>query len=121
VYRETGQWIAENTNSPDKVLDLTDWSLFFSGRPGYIFANVYEAPADPRTRWLVVRAPHVKGHWHYSEVLRELIAGREPVALVPAKADPSQVQIRIYDRQAPPPPPQTATATSSRESAPRRR
>jgi 4-amino-4-deoxy-L-arabinose transferase-like glycosyltransferase len=120
VYRETGQWIAENTSSPDKVLDLTDWSLFFSGRPGYIFANVYEAPTDPSTRWLVVRAPHVNGHWHYSEVLRDLIAGREPVALVPAKADPGQVQIRIYDRQAPPPP-QTATAASSRENETRRR
>ncbi|HEX3446885.1 MAG TPA: glycosyltransferase family 39 protein [Isosphaeraceae bacterium] len=120
VYRETGHWIAENTTAQDKVLDLTDWSLFFSGRPGYIFANVYEAPADPSTRWLVVRAPHVNGHWHYSEVLRELIAGREPVALVPPKADLNQVQIRIYDRQAPPPP-QTATATSSRDSTTRQR
>jgi hypothetical protein len=79
------------------VLDLTDWSLFFSDRPGYIFSNVYEAPLNPRTRWIVARKPHVEGHWHYSQVLRDLIAGREPIALVPPDAGPNRVQIRIYD------------------------
>lgn len=82
------------------MLDLTDWSLYFSQRPGYHFANVYEAPADPNTRWIVVRTPHLVGRWYYCQVLRELIGGREPVALIPPLATPSQVQIRIYDRHA---------------------
>jgi hypothetical protein len=30
-------------------------------------------------------------------MVRELIGGRDPVALVPPQADPDQVQIRIYD------------------------
>jgi hypothetical protein len=113
VYRETGQWLAQNTRISDQVLDLTDWSLFYSGGPGYLFANVYEAPSNPNTRWIVVRQPHVEGHWHYSQVLRELIDGREPVALVPQQADPNQVQIRIYDLRAAPA--QTATKTNDRD------
>ena len=97
VYRATGQWIATNTVRSDEVLDLTDWSLFFSGRRGYVFAGVYDAATNPHTRWIVARRPHVDGHWHYSEVLRSLIGGRAPVALVPPQATPGQVQIQIYD------------------------
>ncbi len=26
----------------------------------------YQAPADPATRWVVVREPHVEGRWHYT-------------------------------------------------------
>ena len=81
------------------MLDLTGWPLYFSELRGYSFANVYEAPADPATRWIVVRQPHVDGHWHYSQVIRDLIGGREPVALVPPRATPNQVQILIYDRK----------------------
>ena len=55
--------------------------------------------ADPATRWIVVRQPHVDGHWYYSGVIRELIGGREPVE-VPARASGNQVQILIYDRLA---------------------
>jgi hypothetical protein len=101
VYRATGDWLSRHADNNDQVLDLTGWPLFFSGRPGYGFADVYDAPADPRTRWIVVRQPHVAGHWHFSQVLRDMIGGREPVALVPPRATPGQVQIRIYDRQAP--------------------
>jgi hypothetical protein len=97
VYRATGEWIARNAKGDEAVLDLTDWSLFFSGRPGYVFSGVYEASTNPRTRWLVVRKPHVEGHWHYSGVIRDLIGGREPVAFLPARAEPRHVQILIYD------------------------
>ncbi|MFI5459032.1 MAG: glycosyltransferase family 39 protein [Isosphaerales bacterium] len=119
VYQETGRWLAHNTRDNDQVLDLTDWSLFFSHRPGYLFASVYEAPANPNTRWIVVRKPHVDGRWHFSEVIRELIGGREPVALVPPQAHSNQVQIRIYDRRSPAP--QTATTTNPRDAGTRRR
>jgi 4-amino-4-deoxy-L-arabinose transferase-like glycosyltransferase len=102
VYHAAGRWLAAHTQTGDQVLDLTDWSLFFSERPGYIFANVYDAPTDPNTRWIVVRKPHVDGHWNYSEVIRKLLAGREPVELIPQGATRDQVQIRIYDRQSPP-------------------
>ncbi len=101
VYEEAGAWIREHAKSGEQVLDLTDWSVFFSKRPGYVFADVYSAPGDPATRWVVVRKPHVDGRWHYSKVVRELIGGRQPVAVLPAAADPRQVQIRVYDRLAP--------------------
>jgi len=119
VYQETGRWLAQNTEDHDQVLDLTDWSLFFSQRPGYLFASVYEAPANPSTRWIVVRKPHVDGRWHYSEVIRTLIGGRQPVALIPPRAHSNQVQIRIYDSHAPVPQP-AATTNPRDEETPRR-
>ncbi len=101
VYVDTGSWIAGHADDRDRVLDLTNWSLYFSERPGYSFAQVYEAPADPNLRWVVVRKPHVDGHWQYSHVLRDLIADREPVAMVPARVAADQVQVRIYDLRLP--------------------
>jgi hypothetical protein len=119
VYIRAADWLAHNTRSTERILDLTDWSVYFSQRPGYSFANVYEAPADPNMRWIVVRKPHVEGHWHYSQVVRALIGDRAPIALVPAEAGPNRVQIRIYDRQAALT--QTARATSQRDAAKRQR
>jgi 4-amino-4-deoxy-L-arabinose transferase-like glycosyltransferase len=101
VYEKTGRWLAVNTRASDQVLDMTDWSLFFSGRRGYRFAEVYEAPTDPKTRWIVARQPHVEGHNHYSVVVREMIGGRRPVAVIPGQAHSKEIQIRIYDRQDP--------------------
>ena len=98
VYYETGAWLAQNTRDADGVLDLTDWSLFFSSRPGYRFAHVYDALADPQVRWIVLRKPHLEGHWIYSKAVRELVADREPAVLVPADPRPGELQLRIYDR-----------------------
>jgi 4-amino-4-deoxy-L-arabinose transferase-like glycosyltransferase len=103
VYHTTAEWLTRNTEGDELVLDLTDWSLYFSRRPGYHFANIYDAPGDPKTRWIVARKPHLLGRWYYSQVLRELIGGRQPVALIPPDATPGQVQIRIYDRLSPAP------------------
>ena len=59
VYHATSEWLTRNTRNHEHVLDLTGWPLYFSQLQGYNFANVYEAPADPTTRWIVVRQPHV--------------------------------------------------------------
>ena len=99
VYYSAGDWLAENTRPEEKVLDLTDWSLFFSRREGYHFAEVYKAPADPQTRWIVVRKPEVDGHWHYSALIRALLSGKTAVAQLPAQAVPGELQISIYDCQ----------------------
>jgi hypothetical protein len=103
VYHTAGDWLARNTRAEEGVLDLTDWSLFFSERGGYHFADVYKAPADPNMRWIVVRRPHVMGHWHYSQIIRDLLGGRDAVAQVPPHAGPAELQISIYDRQSPVP------------------
>jgi 4-amino-4-deoxy-L-arabinose transferase-like glycosyltransferase len=100
VYHEAARWLCDHTRPGDQVLDLNDWPLYLSARPGRTFSHVYEASSDPNLRWLLVRSPHVDGRGHYNRVIRELIAGRTPVALVPADAGPHEVQIRIYDCQA---------------------
>ncbi len=102
VYETAGRWLVEHARQDERILDLTGWPLYFSRRAGYTFADIYTAPTDPSTRWIVVRQPHIDGHWHYSQVVRDLIDGREPIALVPPRVTSGQVQIRIYDRHAPP-------------------
>jgi hypothetical protein len=108
VYRDAGTWLARNADGEGRILDLTDWSLYFSEREGYRFARVYQAPADPRTRWVVVRKPHLNGHWNYSRVVRELVGDRDPVATVPDHSLPGQLQVLIYDLQRRPSPVATA-------------
>jgi 4-amino-4-deoxy-L-arabinose transferase-like glycosyltransferase len=120
VYQTAGEWIEAHTEPADQVLDLTDWSLYFSGRSGYLFANVYEAPYDSRTRWIVVRKPHLEGHWYYSQIVRDLIGGREPVVMVPSDAGPNQVQVRIYDRRSGGGDPRASIAASPLETETRR-
>jgi 4-amino-4-deoxy-L-arabinose transferase-like glycosyltransferase len=99
VYHHTGEWIARNVPGNERVLDMTDWSLYFSGRTGYNFADVYEAPADPHTRWIVVRGGQIDGPWPYCQVLRDLVGDRPPVAQLPQAASPNQLKIEIYDRR----------------------
>jgi 4-amino-4-deoxy-L-arabinose transferase-like glycosyltransferase len=100
VYHAAARWLRENTRPGDQVLDLNDWPLYVSGLPGRTFAQVYEGAADPNLRWLLVRSPHVAGRGHYNQVIRKLIAGRRPVALLPPDPGPREIQIRIYDCQA---------------------
>jgi hypothetical protein len=100
VYYTAGDWLAANTRPEEKVLDLTDWSVFFSGRDGYQLADLHIAPADPSLRWIVARTPDERGEWHYSAVVRQLLRGRDAVARVPTSVAAGETQIRIYDRQA---------------------
>ena len=85
----------------ERVLDMTDWSLYFSGRTGYNFADLYKAPADPQMRWIVVRDGQIDGPSPYCQVIRDLIGDRQPVAQLPAAAASHQMKIEIYDRQTP--------------------
>jgi len=102
-YRDAGQWLALVTAKvPGKVLDMTDWSLFFSDQPGFKLKDIQAAASDPNTRWIVARYAHLRGHWVYSRMLQDLVHGREPAMLFPAHPKPGQLQIRVYDRWAPP-------------------
>jgi hypothetical protein len=101
VYHSTGEWLAQNTTTDEAVLDLTDWSLYFSRRSGYPSADAYKAPLDPRTRWIVVREPGAEDDWHYQHVVHELIGDRDAVAVFPPRAESRQLRIRVYDRKTP--------------------
>ncbi len=99
VYHAAGRWIAQHAGPAEGILDLTDWSLYFSQRPGARFGDVYEAGDDPNLRWILARPSQVEGQWPYSQVLRDLIADRAPVAVIPPRAEAGQVQIQVYDRR----------------------
>jgi 4-amino-4-deoxy-L-arabinose transferase-like glycosyltransferase len=102
-YRDAGQWLAQVTDrNSGKVLDMTDWSLFFSDHPGFNLKDIHTAAGDPNTRWIVARYAHLRGHWVYSRMLQDLVRGREPAILFPAERKPGQLQIRVYDLWAPP-------------------
>ncbi len=103
VYHDAGAWIAEvKAHDHGKVLDLTDWTLYFSRNPGFRFSEVNWAAIDPTTRWVVARKAHIRGHWHYSHLVNDLIGGRQPVATFPRHPARGQLQVKIYDRRTPP-------------------
>ena len=92
----------QQRRSVRSVLDLTNWSLYFSERPGYPFANVYEHPRTRHIRWIVVRKEHVEAAGITVRSSATLIGDREPVATIPPRVvSRDQVQIRVYDRKSP--------------------
>ncbi len=116
-YRMVGSWISGAPETAGRVLDLTDWSLFFGNRPGYGIGKVDEAIHRPDLRWVVLRDAHFNGHGQSSRLARELIAGREPVGRFPETIGPGQIQVIVYDLTTP-----TAAqaAAEAKESAARR-
>nr|WP_303652676.1 glycosyltransferase family 39 protein [Paludisphaera mucosa] len=101
VYWDAGRWLADSATDGE-VLDLTDWSLYFSRLSGSSFAQVREAAANANVRWVVATGSQVDEPSTYSEHLRALIGDRSPVATLPGAPRPGQVQVRIFDRDAVP-------------------
>ncbi len=112
-YRMVGEWISGAPQTENRVLDLTDWCLFFGNRPGFGIGKVEEAAARPETRWVVLREAHLEGHGLSSRLARDLIDGREPVGRFPAEPKPGQIQVIVYDLTTPPASPSTASASAS--------
>ena len=101
-YRMAGWWLEHRdpAHSGD-VLDLTDWSLYFSNQPGFGIGAVAEAAARPGTRFVVVRDAHLNGHGRSSEIARALVAERAPIARFPEHPAPRQIQVAVYDLATP--------------------
>jgi hypothetical protein len=97
-YREAGAYLAQNVPPGARVVDVTGWSLYYADRPGYTFANLIEAPADPQLRWVVVRDAHLKGPWGYCDQLRALVAGLEPIADFTSGTGPRRAHVYVFDR-----------------------
>lgn len=99
-YRTAGAWLADHVEPGSEVVDLTGWSLFYGERPGYTFANLPDASADPDLRYIVVREAHLRGPWGYCARIRELVAGLEPVATFPERPAAGQSRVFVFDRLA---------------------
>src|SRR5262249_53557863 len=102
AYRMAGDWVVHQPGAGGRVLDMTDWSLFFANVPGYGIGKVEEAASRPETRWVVLRQAHLDGHGRSSELARTLVAGRAPVARFPEHPAPRQIQVAVYDLATPP-------------------
>jgi hypothetical protein len=100
-YHQAGAWLAAHAEEPGAVLDLTNWSLYFSERTGYQFGDLYDASRNPQTRWILAQAGHLQGKFPYTRAVRALVGGREPVAVFPASGQDGGSQIAIYDRNEP--------------------
>ena len=96
-YRQAGSWIADHPETDGHVLDLTDWSLYFSQRPGFAFANMITAAAQPETRFVVVRDDQERGPSYASQLARELVDGRTPVIRYPTSDAKTEHAIAIYN------------------------
>ncbi len=101
-YRDAGRWIAHQAEDGETgvVVDLTGWSQFYGGiAPGYTFANLVAAPADPEARWVVAREAHMKGPWEYCDRLRRLVTGLEPVIVFRGSAHHRPTNVYVFDRR----------------------
>jgi hypothetical protein len=99
VYWDAGRWLAGSATNGE-ILDLTDWSLYFSRRPGTTFARVREAAGDPSIRWVVATRSQVERASTYAPTIRELIGDRPPVAVLASGEGENRVQIQIFERAA---------------------
>ena len=95
-YRQAGTWIAEHREAEGKVLDTTDWSIYFSERSGATFKDVPRLATDPYTRYIVVRESQLTADNHVASLLRREIEGCPIVADYPASA-PGGNRVMIYD------------------------
>ncbi|WZO97106.1 glycosyltransferase family 39 protein [Isosphaeraceae bacterium EP7] len=101
-YKDAGGWVSAHVPEGAKIVDVTGWSQFYSGRPGYTFADLHDARPSGSARWIVVRDAHLKGPWIYCDWLREMVAGRTPVASFPPEPVRGVAQVYIFDRETPP-------------------
>jgi hypothetical protein len=99
-YKDAGAWVAEHVPPGEKVVDVTGLTLFYSGHPGYTFANLIQAPQDPNLHWVVVRDNHLRGPWTYCKRLGSLVEGLNPVATFPADAKPGQARVYVFEKPA---------------------
>jgi len=98
-YKQAGRWLSAHADGGSRVVDLTGWSQFYGGRPGYTFADLVAAPGDPAARWVVAREAHLKGPWDYCERLRALVNGLEPVEVFVGSARRRPTRVYLFDRQ----------------------
>jgi hypothetical protein len=96
-YHEAGNWLSLNTPADARVLDLKGWATFYGRRGGYSFDELDQARSDPHLGWLVAHDALLIGPWDYCELLRQTVAGRDPVKSFPERRRPGVAQVHIFD------------------------
>ncbi|WP_435010144.1 ArnT family glycosyltransferase [Tundrisphaera lichenicola] len=96
-YRGAADYLESNVPEGERVVDLTGWSLYYSGRKGYTFGNLIEAMGDRSLSRVVVREAHLKGPWEYCQQVRQLIGDRAPVATYPEVPTREQDKVLVFD------------------------
>ena len=96
LYRQAGSWIADHPEVDGKVLDMTDWSIFFSERQGTTFKDLPQFENDPNTRYIVVQESQLLADNHAASMLKQEIEGCPAVADYHA-TKPVGNRVLIYD------------------------
>ena len=96
-YRAAGNWLSLNTPADARVLDLKGWATYYGQRGGYSFGELDQAGSDPNLGWLVAHDALLIGPWDYCELLRQTVAGRDPIKSFPERRQPGVAQVHIFD------------------------
>jgi hypothetical protein len=96
-YHAAGNWLSAHTPAGARVLDLKGWATFYGQRGGYSFDNLEQAPSDPELGWLVAHDALLIGPWDYCKVLRQTVAGRDPIKSFPERRRQGVAQVHIFD------------------------
>ncbi len=99
-YRLASDFVGQKADPGSRVVDLTGWTQYYAGHPGYTFATVNQTPQDPDLRWVVVRDAHLVGPWEYCELIRRIVKDRKPVATFPETPIRRQSHVYVYDLKA---------------------
>ncbi len=103
-YRLAAEWLTKNVHAGIPIVDVSGWSIYYSWKQGYTFANLPHAVNDPSARYVVVRENHLHGPWTYCKILQSMVTDLDPIQTFPAPNDPASqgaAKVFIFDRQAP--------------------
>ncbi len=96
-YRQAGEWLATTPRGDELVIDPKGFSLYYSEKQGYTFANLSEGTRDNRVRWVVAHEALIFGPWEYSKAIRNVVGGRHPIRIFPPKPVRGVSKVYVYD------------------------
>ncbi len=92
-----GQWLAENAQAGESILDTRGWAAFVSGKPGYDYWHVRQAFTDSHLSYIVVGTDELRAESQRAATLRAVLAyAAEPVASFPAMQGERTIGVQVY-------------------------
>jgi hypothetical protein len=96
-YWAAGQWLAEQANPNDAVLDTRGWASFVRGVPGYDYWHVRQALSDRSLKYVVVGSDELKARSRRAATLRAMLAhAGKPVASFAGRRDGRGSGVEVY-------------------------